>query len=70
MVQGVCRLQHLLSKYVCIFKEELGTMKGVFAKSVIDPALERQTQFYKPRSVAFIMKEKKGTRAFEVLLHN
>ena len=35
MVQGVCSLQHLLSKHECIFKEELGTMKGVVAEFVI-----------------------------------
>ena len=58
MVQGVCSLQHLLSKHECIFKEELGTMKGVVAKFVIDPAIEQQPQFYKPRSLPFIMKEK------------
>ena len=33
-------------------------MKGVVAKFVIDPALEQRPQFYKPRSVPFIMKEK------------
>ena len=55
MVQGVCNLQQFSSKHECMFNEELGTMKGKF---VVDPVLERQPQFYKPRSVPFIMKEK------------
>ena len=43
--KGVCSLQQLLPEHECMFKEELGTMKGVVVKFVIDPALERQPQF-------------------------
>lgn len=49
-------LQQVLSKYECVFKEELGTLKGV--QAIIYIAADATPRFYRPRSVPYTMKPK------------
>lgn len=48
-------LDGLLQKYKDIFKDELGTLKGVYAKLVIKP--DATPKFFKPHSVPYALKE-------------
>lgn len=49
-------LQQVLSKHECVFKEELGTLKGV--QATIHVAADATPRFCRPRSVPYVMKPK------------
>ena len=49
-------LEELLEKHRVVFQDELGTLKGVFAKFSVDPLVS--PRFYKARSVPYVLKDK------------
>ena len=49
-------LEELLEKHRVLFQDELGTLKGVFAKFSVDPLVS--PRFYKARSVPYVLKDK------------
>ena len=53
---GARTLQHVLEKYPDVFKDGLGTVKGVKAKIYVDP--EATPQFHRARSVPFALRKK------------
>jgi len=48
-------LNALLEKYKEIFKDELGTLKGVYAKLIVKP--DTVPKIFKPLSVPYSLKE-------------
>ena len=49
-------LEHILKQHGSVFKDELGTLKGVKAKLYVDP--QAQPRFFKVRSVPYAMRQK------------
>ena len=49
-------LEHILKQHSSVFKDELGTLKGVKAKLYVDPQV--QPLFFKARSVPYAMRQK------------
>ena len=49
-------LESLLKRYEGVFKDELGTLKGIEAKLHVDP--QAKPLFYKARTVPFALREK------------
>ena len=53
---GSLTLQGLLDQHVNVFRDELGTIRGVTAKLHVDP--QARPRFYRPRPVPYAMRQK------------
>ena len=49
-------LEELLEKHRVLFQDELGTLKGVYAKFSVDPLVS--PRFYIARSMPYVLKDK------------
>ena len=55
---SVSNIQQLLNVHATLFEEKLGLFKGVVAKLLLNPIGEKQSKFYKARTVPFALKER------------